>query len=115
VDVPVWASKNSIYADFTLFRRALRMQVGVDIRYYTAFAPDGYDPATGILFQQDTETGDYLWGDAFINLQVKRASIYVKAGHINALWESAPRYFLLPHYPGNRFGLFWGMTWNFFD
>ena len=115
VDVPVWASKNSIYTDFTLFRRALRMQVGIDIRYYTAFAPDAYDPATGLFFQQDTETGDYLWGDAFINLQVKRASIYVKAGHINALWESAPRYFLLPHYPGNRFGLFWGMTWNFFD
>lgn len=115
VDVPVWASKNSIYADFTLFRRALRMQVGIDIRYYTAFAPDAYDPATGLFFQQDAETGDYLWGDAFINLQVKRASIYVKAGHINALWESAPRYFLLPHYPGNRFGLFWGMTWNFFD
>lgn len=115
LDVPLWASKNSIYADFHLFRRALRMQVGVDIRYYTAFAPDGYDPATGIMFQQDTETGDYLWGDAFINLQVKRASIYIKAGHINALWESTPRYFLLPHYPGTRFGLFWGMTWNFFD
>ena len=115
LDVPIWANKNSIYADFTLFRRALRMQVGVDIRYYTAFAPDAYDPATGLFFQQDTETGDYLWGDAFINLQVKRASIYVKAGHINALWESTPRYFLLPHYPGNRFGLFWGMTWNFFD
>lgn len=115
LDMPIWASKNSIYADFTLFRRALRMQVGVDIRYYTAFAPDAYDPATGLFFQQDTETGDYLWGDAFINLQVKRASIYVKAGHINALWESTPRYFLMPHYPGNRFGLFWGMTWNFFD
>lgn len=115
MDIPLWASKNSIYADFYLFRRALRMQVGVDIRYYTAFAPDAYDPATGLFFQQDTETGDYLWGDAFINLQVKRASIYVKAGHINALWESTPRYFLLPHYPGNRFGLFWGMTWNFFD
>jgi len=93
----------------------LRMQVGVDIRYYTRFAPDGYDPATGIFFQQDVETGDYFWGDAFINLQVKRASIYIKAGHVNALWENHPQYFLLPHYPGTRFGLFWGMTWNFFD
>ncbi|MBR1550124.1 MAG: hypothetical protein IJ634_05740 [Bacteroidales bacterium] len=115
MDVPTWASKNSIYADFNLFHRALRMQVGVDIRYYTLFAPDAYAPATGLFYMQDTETGDYLWGDAFINLQVKRASIYVKAGHINALWESSPRYFLLPHYPGNRFGLFWGLTWNFFD
>ena len=59
--------------------------------------------------------GGYLWGDLFINLQVKRASIYLKAGHINAIWETHPTYFLLPHYPGRRFGLYWGITWNFFD
>ena len=115
VDVPLIASKNSIYADFNLFHRALRMQVGADIRYFSRLAPDGYDPATGLFFQQRTETGDCFWGDIFINLQVKRASIYLKAGHLNALWENHPRYFLQPHYPSNRFGLFWGMTWNFFD
>ena len=115
VEVPLWATKNSVYADFTLFRRALRMQIGADIRYYTAFASDGYDPATGLFFSQSTETGDYLWADAFINLQVKRASIYIKGGHLNALWESHPNYFLMPHYPGTRFGLFWGISWNFFD
>lgn len=113
--VPLWASKNSIYADFSLFRNAMRMQIGADLRYYTRFSPDGYDPATGLFYHQDTETGDYIWADAFINLQIKRASIYVKAGHVNALWEKHPNYFLLPHYPGTRFGLLWGMTWNFFD
>ena len=114
-DVPLLASKNSIYADFTLFRNALRMQIGADVRYFSSFASDTYDPATGLFYMQNTEVGDYLWADAFINLQIKRASIYVKAGHFNALWENHPRYFLLPHYPGTRFGLFWGMTWNFFD
>ena len=64
---------------------------------------------------QDTEVGDYIWADVFLNLQVKRASIYLKAGHLNALWENRPRYFLLPHYPGQKFGLFWGLTWHFFD
>ena len=113
--VPLWASKNSVYADFSLFRNAMRMQIGADLRYYTRFSPDGYDPATGLFYHQDTETGDYIWADAFINLQIKRASIYVKAGHVNALWEKHPNYFLLPHYPGTRFGLLWGMTWNFFD
>lgn len=115
LEVPLWASKNSVYADFSLFRNAMRMQIGADLRYYTRFSPDGYDPATGLFYHQDTETGDYIWADAFINLQIKRASIYVKAGHVNALWEKHPNYFLLPHYPGTRFGLLWGMTWNFFD
>ena len=115
VSVPLLASKNSLYADFSLFHNALRMQIGTDVRYFSRFAPDGYDPALGILYKQNGEIGDYIWADAFINLQIKRASIYVKAGHFNALWDNHPRYFLLPHYPGSRFGLFWGMTWNFFD
>lgn len=115
MDVPLLASKNSVYADFSLFRNALRLQIGADIRYFSSFAADAYDPATGLFYMQNNKVGDYIWADAFINLQIKRASIYLKGGHINALWESHPQYFLLPHYPGNRFGLFWGMTWNFFD
>lgn len=113
--VPLWTSKNSLYADFYLFHSALRMQIGTDVRCYTRFAPDGYDPATGFFYKQDEETGNYLWADAFINLQIKRASIYLKAGHFNAVWERSPNYFLLPHYPGQKFSLQWGMTWNFFD
>lgn len=115
LSVPSWTSKNSLYADLSLFGNALRMQVGVDVRYYSLFAPNGYDPATGLFYMQDEKTGDYFWGDVFLNLQVKRASIYIKGGHLNALWESHPRYFLLPHYPGQQFGLFWGVTWHFFD
>lgn len=116
VGVPLWASKNSIYADMRLFRNALRMQAGVDIRFHTRFFADAYDPATGLFHQQeDSEVGGYLWGDLFLNIQVRRATIYLKAGHLNALWEQHPSYLLLPHYPGQRFGLLWGMTWHFFD
>lgn len=115
ISVPLWASKNSLYGDFTLFGGALRMQVGTDVRYFTSFTPDGYDPATGVFYTQDTEVGNSLWVDVFLNLQVKRASIYLKAGHLNALWENHPRYFLLPHYPSQKFALLWGMTWHFFD
>lgn len=114
--VPLLASKNSLYADITLFNKALRAQIGVDLRYHTQFFCPSYDPYTGLFVHQDQQkVGGYLWGDVFVNLQIKRASIYVKAGHLNALWESSPNYFLLPHYPGQKFGLFWGIDWNFFD
>ena len=114
--VPLWASKNSLYADFPLFHGTLRVQTGVDLRYHTSYHAPFYDPATGLFLQQDTYTvGNYLWADVFINLQVKRASIYLKAGHVNALWENPATYFLLPHYPGEKFGLLWGITWCFFD
>ena len=114
--VPLWATKNSLYADFPMFHGTLRAQMGVDLRYHTAYHAPFYDPTTGLFLQQDAITvGNYLWADAFINLQVKRASIYLKAGHVNALWENPATYFLLPHYPGQKFGLLWGLTWCFFD
>lgn len=113
--VPLWASKNSLYADFHMFRRSLRVQIGGDVRYHTKYYAPGYDPATGLFFHQDATTvGGYIWADLFININVKRASFYVKGGHINALWD-APNYFILPHYPGQQLGLFWGITWHFFD
>lgn len=114
--VPLLASKNSLYADMFLFSRALRLQTGVDLRYHSPFYTQTYDPATGLFYHQNqTQVGGYLWADVFVNIQVKRASIYAKAGHLNALWESQPTYFLLPHYPGRSFGVFWGLTWHFFD
>ncbi len=117
VPVPLWATKNSIYADMHLFSRAMRLQVGIDLRYHTPFYTPTYDYYTGLFYHQSaTKVGGYIWGDVFVNVQVKRASIYAKAGHVNALWETTnPTYFLLPHYPGRKFGFFWGLTWNFFD
>lgn len=115
IRVPVFASKNSVYADFWLFRKVLRTQVGVDIRYHTLFKADGYDPGLGIFYRQnEVEVGNYLWGDIFLNLQIKRASIYVKAGHINELLEPQA-YCILPHYPTKPFGLYFGLVWQFFD
>lgn len=114
--LPLWATKNSLYVDFNLFHNTLRMQIGADVRYHTAYYAPSYDPYTGLfLHQNDILIGNYIWADAFLNLQVKRASIYLKAGHVNAIWENQPNYFLLPHYPGQRFGLLWGLTWAFFD
>ena len=116
LEVPLWSTKNSIYADLQLFRRALRLQLGLDLRFHTRFYAKCYDPASGLFLQQDEQkTGGYLWGDVFVNLQVKRATISIKAGHINALWEQHPSYLLLPHYPGQSFALTWNLTWHFFD
>lgn len=116
VRVPTFASKNSIYADLQLFHRALHAQFGIDVRYHTLFYADAYNPAAGAFYRQnDIKVGNYLWGDVYINLQIKHASIYLKAGHLNAIWEQHPSYFLLPHYPGSQFGLYWGFKWSFFD
>lgn len=115
IRVPLFATKNSVYADFKLFHNVLHTQVGVDVRYHTAYKADGYDPVLGAFFRQnDVEVGNYLWADFFINLQVKRASIYAKAAHLNSFLEEHS-YFMLPNYPSKQFGFFFGITWKFFD
>lgn len=115
VRVPLFASKNSVYADFYLFKNALRAQIGIDARYHTEFYADAYDPTLGIFYRQDaTLIGNYLWADAFVNLQIKRATIYAKAGHVNAMLEQRHS-LIIPNYPSKQFGLFFGLTWKFFD
>lgn len=114
--VPLWASKNSVYIDVPIFHRTIRMQIGADARYHTPFFAPAYMPDYGVFTHQTTDTiGGYIWVDMFINMQIKRANFYVKAGHLNALWDTSPDYFILPHYPGHKFAVYWGINWNFFD
>ena len=120
VRVPLFASKNSLYADFAMFHNALRVQTGFDLRYHTRYLADGWNPVLGTFYRQDSrQVGNYLVADFWINLQVKRASIYIKASHFNAPLEDlmgfTPSYFSLPHYPLEDFGLYWGIIWKFFD
>lgn len=131
IRVPLFASKNSLYADVFLFRRALHLQTGFDIRYHTKYYADGWNPVLGTFYRQDdVEVGNYLVTDFWVTLQIKRASIYLKASHFNAPLEQmassssyiqqwlpgfGPSYFSLPHYPMEGFGLYWGVTWKFFN
>lgn len=120
VRLPLFASKNSIYADFNLFRNALRAQVGVDIRYHTKFYSDSWNPVLGLFYRQDeVQVGNYLIADLWLTIQVKRATIYARASHLNAPVESLaglqPNYFSMPHYPYENFTLYWGLIWRFFD
>ena len=115
VRVPLFASKNSIYTDFYLFHHVLHTQVGIDLRYHTLFKADTYDPVLGVFYRQnDTEVGNYIWADFFINLQIKRASIYAKAGHLNSYLEQQA-HCIIPGYPSKQFGFYFGLTWKFFD
>lgn len=120
VRLPLFASKNSIFADFVLFKGALRTQIGVDLSYHTKYYADAWNPLLGAFYRQDgVQVGDYLVADLWLTLQVKRATIYLRASHLNAPIEKlaglTPSYFSLPHYPYENFSLYWGLTWRFFD
>lgn len=116
VRVPLFATKNSFYADIHLFRRSLRMQTGFDLRYHTRYYADGWNPVLGAFYRQDNvEVGNYIVADFWLTLQIKRATIYAKVSHFNAPLERHPSYFSLPHYPMEDLGVYWGVVWKFFN
>ena len=116
VSVPLYACKNSVYGDFVLFHKAMRLQTGFNLRYHTLFYADGYAPELGVFYhQRQTQVGNYLWADFFVTIKIRQACLFAKVGHFDAPFEQQPSYFLLPHYPGEDFGIYYGLVWKFFD
>lgn len=114
--LPRFATKNSLFVELNIFKKALVLQTGFDLRYNTKFHADCYMPATAAFYQQDEYSiGGTPWADFFIAGQIKHATLFVKILHFNTLWEKNPSYYIIPMYPGQDFTVQWGVKWRFFD
>lgn len=110
----------NIYSNiYLLFRiaKVLRVQVGGDVRFFTAYyAPDYYAPA-GMFAVQDREQarvsiGKYPIVNVYANMHLKHCRFYVNVAHVNA---GAGNMFLAPHMPVNPMTINLGLSWNFFN
>jgi hypothetical protein len=114
VPLPEWSVYSSNYYENTLFQ-VLFFQLGFDIRYYTSWFAPAYMPATGQFYTQEVrKVGDYPVVDVFLNMQLKRARIFIKMDHVNEGYPSND-YFHTIGYPINPRGLRFGVSWNFYD
>lgn len=116
IPLPEWFIYSSNYFENTLFK-VLFFQIGVDFRYNTSWYTPSYMPASGQFYmQKERKVGDYPMFDVFLNLQLKRARIFVKVDHVNEGWFPTSRdYFHTIHYPMNPLTLRFGVSWNFYD
>ena len=53
VNIPNFLSRNSIYYSTYLFDRALFLQTGLGVKYFSKYYMSGYDPITSQLFNQN--------------------------------------------------------------
>ena len=81
--------------------RVLTLQLGADVRYFTAYHAPYYEPATQ-QFQNQTEikVGNYPLINAYANFHLRQARFFVMAYNLGRLFTD-PRYFSMPHYPLN--------------
>lgn len=81
---------SSAYLQFNSLFKVLNIQLGVDMRWNSAYHAPNYMPATGQFFLQNsgsyTNYGNYLQMDAFINFRLKRARFYIEFNHLNKIW-----------------------------
>lgn len=90
-------------------------QVGVDYRYNSGYYADGYMPPLGLFYRQfDHKLEDYQCLDLFINVNIKRARIYLKYSYLNSI-ISEEYYFTGPYYPAPEPIFKFGLAWTFYD
>ncbi len=115
ISVPQFAGRLSLYYTHPLFKRALHFQAGISAMYNSSFYENAYMPALRAFYVQNSyETGGYPYLDAFINIRVKRARMFLMMKHLNSGLMDYD-YFMVPGYAMPDRGLRFGVSWAFYD
>lgn len=111
--LPTLALNMKWYLQFDVVKNVMQMQLGANMLYTSAWYAPAYNPELGQFHNQNKEKfGDCPYIDAFINIQWKRACIFVKLVNANMGWpmKSADYFsaagFIRPQ-RAFKFGIWW--------
>jgi len=105
---------HNLYYDDIWFK-VLSMQIGVNVRYHTAYYAPAYMPATGQFYAQTkTLIGNYPVMNAYLNFHLKRTRFFLEYYHINEMFMKGA-YYSMPNYPIDPSIMKMGVSWNFYD
>jgi hypothetical protein len=107
---------SNLYLNFRL-AKVLRVQIGGDIRYFTAYHAPDYFGAAGMFAVQDANhkrlsIGNYPIVNVYANLHLKQCRMYINVAHVNA---TSGNMFYVPHMAMNPMNINFGLSWNFFN
>jgi hypothetical protein len=113
-NVPDLVLRSTLYYSNYLFKKAMLLQTGVTLNYFTSYYMNAYDPLLAEFYvQNDTKFGNFPRLDFFVNAKVRQTRIYLKAEHFNSSFTGY-NYFAAPNYPYRDFIIRFGIVWNFF-
>lgn len=115
VNLPSLSLRNTTVFEQIIVKNVLIANLGFDLYYFTTYYADGFNPATGQFFVQNShKIGNYPFADVFLNFKLKRTRIMLKYEHVNA--GLMPRtYFTAWHYPMQGAVFTYGISWSFYD
>ena len=116
IPVPAVAVNARWYWQFNVVRNVMQMQIGANVTYNTKWYIPGYSPALGQFYNQKEEKyGNCPYIDAFVNVQWKRACIFVKAINVGMGWPmDKADYFSAHGYIRPQRGIKFGVCWPFY-
>ncbi len=114
--LPKLAANARYYIQLRISQGVLVMQIGADAYWNTAWYAPAWNPAVGV-FRNQTETkyGNAPYFDAFVNMQWKRACIFVKLENAGMGWPlDKADYFSADHFIRTQRALKFGIFWPFY-
>ena len=120
IQLPDFLYNGTVYFQMSLAKNALILAPGISLFYNTAYFADAYTPALNSFYlQTEKKTGNYLYADFFVDVNIKHARIFVKYRHFtNPLLqntEMSNKYYMIPHYPQVGGGVYAGVSWRFIN
>ena len=114
IPLPEISANLKYYMQFELVKNVLTAQLGADVTFNTSYYAQAYNPALGLFHNQnEREIGNYPYIDVFVNLQWKRASIFVKYINAGQGWPNND-YFSALHYIRPQSAIKFGIHWPFY-
>ena len=115
VPLPLLALNLRYYLEFDVVKNAMRMQIGAHGTFTTKWNAPGYNPVLGVFHNQnEREYGNCPYIDAFVNVQWKRVSLFVKVVNVNMGWPCKKLdYFTADGYINTQRAIKFGISWPF--
>ena len=116
VPLPMLALNFRYYLQFDVVKKVMQMQIGANATYTTKWYLPAYNPVLGVFHNQnEMEYGNCPYIDAFVNIQWKRACIYIKAINVNMGWPcKSADYFTADGYIAPQRAIKFGISWPFY-
>ncbi len=112
--VPDFVTRNTLYySDFLFEGNPLFLQTGITFNYFSKYKANAFNPLLNEFTIQNTTEIGYPTFDVFINAQIRRTRIYLKADNISSMFLKK-NYFSAPNYPYRDFVIRFGLVWNWF-
>ena len=114
--LPLLALNFRYYLQLDVVDNVMQMQIGANGTYTTKWYLPAYNPVLGVFHNQnETKYGNCPYIDAFVNIQWKRACIFIKAINVNMGWPcKSADYFTAAGYIAPQRAVKFGISWPFY-